>query len=110
MADERQRIERDFDSVVNMTAKEIDGWLDTEESRSVGDGDGGESTGHRSGRRIVEILGKKKSDRTDSDLEHMRKVSRYVKRHLAQGPQRKEDVADSRWRYSLMNWGHDPLK
>ena len=22
----------------------------------------------------------------------------------------KDDVEHSRWRYSLMNWGHDPLK
>ena len=39
----------------------------------------------------------------------MRKVVGYVKRHGQQRPQHK-DVEDSRWRYSLMNWGHDPLK
>jgi Protein of unknown function (DUF3140) len=38
----------------------------------------------------------------------MRKVTGYVKRHLNQKPQ--HGVEDSRWRYSLMNWGHDPLK
>ena len=110
MAGDRDGVEQDFETAVNMTAKEIEAWLDTEESRSVGDGDGGESTGHRSGRRIVKILRKKKSDRSDADLEHMRKVAGYVKRHLAQGPEKKEDVEDSRWRHSLMNWGHDPLK
>jgi hypothetical protein len=36
-------------------------------------------------------------------------VHGYVPRHLAQRPD-KEDVATSRWRYSLMDWGHDPLK
>ena len=40
----------------------------------------------------------------------MVKVVGYVHRHLAQGPQNKADVPESRWRYSLMNWGHDPLK
>jgi hypothetical protein len=30
-------------------------------------------------------------------------------RHLAQRPT-KERIEDSRWRYSLMNWGHDPCK
>jgi hypothetical protein len=39
----------------------------------------------------------------------MRKVHGYVARHLAQQPA-KEDVETSKWRYSLMNWGHDPLK
>ena len=38
----------------------------------------------------------------------MRKVVGYVHRHLAQGGP-KEGVDESRWRYSLMNWGHDPL-
>jgi len=92
-----------------MTATEIERWLGTDESKAVGDSDGGESTGHRSGRRIVEILEKKKSERTDADREHMRKVSGFVKRHLAQRPE-KEEIEGSRWRYSLMNWGHDPLK
>ena len=75
---------------------------------AVSDGHGGESQGHESGRRIVEILGKKKSDHTDDDIDHMRKVNGYVKRHLKQRPTK--DVEDSKWRYSLMNWGHDPLK
>ncbi len=109
MADETLEVERDFDASVNMTATEIERWLGMDESKAVGDSDGGESTGHRSGRRIVEILEKKKSERTDADREHMRKVSGFVKRHLAQRPE-KEEIEGSRWRYSLMNWGHDPLK
>ena len=99
----------DWNDAVNMTAHEIEQWLDTDESKEVGDkSDGGESTGHRSGRRIVDILGKKKGDLTDSDVEWMHKVVGYVHRHRAQGPS--DDVEHSRWRYSLMNWGNDPLK
>jgi hypothetical protein len=94
-------------NAVNMTAKELEGWLDTDESKSVGQGDG-ESVGHRSGRRIVDLLGTKKGDLTDSDVEHMRKVVGYVHRHLEQRPS--GDVTETRWRYSLMNWGHDPVK
>lgn len=110
MAADARQVEREFDQAVNMTAKELDRWLATEESRAVGEGDGGESTGHRSGRRIVKILEKKTSERSDSDREHMRKVTGYVKRHRAQGPDKREDVEESRWRHSLMNWGLDPLK
>ncbi|RCK71319.1 DUF3140 domain-containing protein [Desertihabitans brevis] len=97
-----------FDEAVNMTPKELEEWLETEESKSVGQSEGGESTGHRSGRRIVELLRTRKGDLTDDDFDHMRKVNGYVKRHLAQRPD--GDVTDTRWRYSLMNWGHDPLK
>jgi len=93
-----------------MTAAELEKWLATDESRSVGQKDGGgESTGHESGRRIVELLRTKKADLGADDLARMRKVHGYVQRHLAQEPAT-EDVETSRWRYSLMNWGHDPLK
>ena len=99
----------DWKDAVNMTASEIERFLDTDESKRVGDkGSGGESTGHRSGRRIVEILRSKKGDLTDADAQHMRKVVGYVHRHLAQKPS--GDVKDSDWRHSLMNWGHDPMK
>ena len=45
-----------------MTAHQLEAWLEMEESKKVGykDGGQGESVGHHSGRRIVEILGKKK--------------------------------------------------
>jgi hypothetical protein len=98
----------DWNEAVNMTAKELEGWLQTEDSTSVGQEEGGESTGHRSGRRIVEILGTRKADLTEDDAAHMRKVVGYVHRHLAQRPD--GDVTDTAWRYSLMNWGHDPVK
>jgi hypothetical protein len=98
----------EFAEAVNMTASELKRWLETDESKSVGQSDGGESVGHHSGRRIVEILGKRKADLTDADEQHMAKVVGYVHRHLAQRPS--GDVEDTRWRYSLMNWGHDPLK
>ena len=109
--DDADTIRREFADAVNMTAGELEKWLDTSESQSVGQKSGGsaESTGHESGRRIVELLRTRKADLSDDDLAHMRKVHGYVQRHLAQEPQ-KEDVERSKWRYSLMNWGHDPLK
>ncbi|MDX6365505.1 MAG: hypothetical protein QOK30_581 [Nocardioidaceae bacterium] len=99
----------DWQDAVNMTAKELEDFLGSDESKSVGDkSSGGESTGHASGRRIVEIQRTKKADLTDDDAAHMREVVGYVHRHLAQRPS--GDVADTKWRYSLMNWGHDPTK
>ena len=111
MADEHDEIRTQFSEAVNMTAAELQKWLDSDESQSVGQKSGGtgESTGHESGRRIVELLHTKKADLTDDDLAHMKKVHGYVARHLAQEPG-EEDIASSKWRYSLMNWGHDPLK
>jgi Protein of unknown function (DUF3140) len=101
----------EFTDAVNMTPHELERWLETDESQGVGQksSEGSESVGHESGRRIVQLLGTEKSELTDDDHAHMAKVVAYVHRHLAQEPT-KEDVATSRWRYSLMNWGHDPLK
>lgn len=100
----------DFKKAVNMTVGQIEKWLQTKESRSVGfrGSEGSESVGHRSGRRIIKILGKKQGDLTESDFKHMAKVTGYVQRHLAQRPE--GDVTETPWRYSLMNWGHDPDK
>ena len=112
--DEQQETYEAFGDLVNMAPKELEEWLETDDSQSVGDtgGDdgGGESTGHAMGRRIVEIKRTKKADLSGDDYEAMRKVCGYIKRHAAQGPEKEADKKDSPWRYSLMNWGHDPLK
>ena len=104
-------VEKQFGEAVNMKASELEKWLGSDESKSVGakGGEDRESTGHESGRRIVEILGKHKADLDDEDEEQMKRTVSYVHRHLAQKPT-KESIEDSKWRYSLMNWGHDPLK
>lgn len=105
---DRGRTIDEFGDAVNMTPRGLKDWLGTEESKRVGQSDGdGESVGHASGRRIVELLEKRKADLADDDVAHMRKVVGYVHRHLKQRPS--GDVTDTPWRYSLMNWGHDPL-
>ena len=101
--DDRQQTIDEFKGSVNMTRKELADWLQTDESRSVGQWEG-ESKGHESGRRIVGLLEKNKSDYTDDDLDHMKKVNSYVKRHLGQGS--KSNPEDSKWRYSLINFPH----
>ena len=108
---DRERVRKDFARAVNMSADELAKWLATAESRQVGwkgvDGSRQESVGHASGRRIVEILTTAPQDLTDADYAHMRKVVGFVRRHRAQEP---ANTVTSRWRYSLMNWGHDPLR
>lgn len=106
--DERKQTWDEFRELVNMQPAALEKWLTSEQSQSAGQHvDGGESTGHASGRRIVKILRARRSDLSDDDYQHMRKVVGYVRRHLAQRPS--GDVRDTRWRHSLMNWGHDPL-
>jgi hypothetical protein len=118
MTDDRQQDTlTEFRRVVNMSPAALRHWLGSHESRTVGMTPGGErvdesrseeSVGHRMGERIVEIKARKAAALTEQDYEDMRKVIGYVHRHLAQRPS--GDVEDTRWRKSLMNWGHDPMK
>ncbi|OBI48280.1 DNA-binding protein [Mycobacterium kyorinense] len=109
MANDDDATWNQFHNTVNMTARELEKWLETDESHGVGQKRRGqESTGHVSGRRIVAILKSKRSELSADDYAHMRKVVGYAKRHLAQRPS--DDIQETDWRYSLMNWGHDPAK
>ena len=114
---DRAQIARDFRQAVNMTPAALRKWLDSEASRSVGmthEGEkvthegGEESVGHEMGRTILALKAKKTAELADDDYAAMRKVVGYVHRHGKQRPD--GDVSDTRWRKSLMNWGHDPLK
>lgn len=110
--EERRQIYEEFSNRVNMTPEELDEWLETDESQSVGwKKEGDESVGHASGRRIAAIKRKERDELDDDDFAHMKKVNGYVARHCAQRPERSRDeLASMAWRYSLMNWGHDPLR
>jgi hypothetical protein len=106
---DRNRIAQGFAAAVNMSAGEIEDWLATAESWGVGfrkDG-ANESIGHASGRRIAAILRTPEPERDADDYAHMRRVVGFIRRHRAQEP---ANPVTSRWRYSLMNWGCDPLK
>lgn len=107
---DQSEVRKTFAQAVNMSAAELETWLKAAHSKGVGfHRDGAkESVGHASGRRIVAIKRKRAADLTAADYRHMNKVIGYVHRHLAQRP--KGDVSETRWRRSLMNWGHDPLK
>jgi len=116
-ADERRNIAREFKTLVNMTPAALGDWLKTSESQSVGMTHEGEkvtepgeqeAVGHEMGRHILVLQAKKAAELSDDDFAAMRKVVGYVHRHVKQRPE--GDVTETRWRKSLMNWGHDPLK
>jgi hypothetical protein len=107
-SDRARSLER-FRAAINMSADEIEAWLDTPESRRVGHTRPGaaESIGRAAARETVRILRTPEPELTEEDYLHMRKVAGYVARHRAQEP---ANPFTSRWRWSLMNWGHDPLR
>lgn len=122
MVKDDQDVIAEFNEYVNMTASELEKWLKSEESSEAGwrkdDGDG-KSVGQESGEKIIEILKanpKKDPEKyTEDQIQHMRKVASYCKRHLAQesaGLKDKdpEEAKKTKSYISLKNWGHDPLK
>ena len=106
---DRAAIGAAFAAVVNMSADEIEEWLDTPESRRVGFTRPGEdeSVGRQAGRRIAAILRADPAELDDEEYRLMRKAVGLIRRLGAQAP---ENMVTSRWRYALMNWGHDPLR
>ena len=108
--DDERKIRQAFEALQNLEPAELAQWLETAESRKVGMVRRGEteSVGRQSARRILAIRATPVEDLGDADYDHMKKVIGYCRRHLAQRPY--GDVSRTRWRYSLMNWGHDPLR
>ena len=108
--DEERAIRKDFEALVNLEPAELEAWLKTPQSHKVGMTRRGEteSVGRQSARKILAIRAKRVADLTEADYRHMKKVIGYCRRHLAQRPW--GDVQNTRWRWSLMNWGHDPLR
>jgi hypothetical protein len=116
-AAERKSIVAAFKQAVNMTPAKLRAWLATEASKTVGMTKAGQkvtpeaeghSVGHGMGERILALKAKKAAELDEDDYAAMRKVVGYVHRHGKQRP--KGDVTHTRWRHSLMNWGHDPLR
>ena len=114
-AEEKRTIQAEFNRLVNIPPAKLRKWLQSDESRSVGMTQDGErvtgagqpeAVGHHMGERILEIRAAKHADWTDDDYADMRKVVGYIHRHSAQRPH--GDISGTRWRKSLMNWGHDP--
>ena len=98
---------QDFHRVVNMTSRELDEWLRVrsadEESEALPD-----QAGTETGRHVLNILGKRRTDLTDDDVRVMQNV---VDRVLAERRDDLEPTAgEAHWRYRLMSMGHDPLK
>lgn len=97
----------EFHRVVNMTSRELREWLavrDAGEAAEVPPDQAGSETG----RQVLGILGKRRTDLTGQDAAVMEKVVRKVH------DERREDLeptaGQAAWRHRLMTLGHDPLK
>lgn len=95
----------EFHQVVNMPSEQLRGFLmsDAADERGVLPDEpdlGMDSTG----RRIVEVLMKRKVDLTRDDVALMEQVSQRIRALTADG-----EPTDAQRRHELMRLGHDPL-
>lgn len=98
---------KEFHTVVNMTSAELQEWLLVEAAGEQTEGVP-EQDEPALGHRVLRILGKRRTDLTEDDVQVMQKVVDIVR------SQRRVDLepvaGDANWRHRLMRIGHDPLK
>ena len=97
----------EFHRVVNMTSRELRDWLAVVSADELFE-TAPDQAGTETGRHVLAILGKRRTDLTPDDVRVMNKVIRKVL------DERREDLepvaGQAAWRHKLMTMGHDPLK
>ncbi|CAM5616105.1 DUF3140 domain-containing protein [Streptomyces fumanus] len=97
----------DFHRVVNMTSAELADWLRVRDAGETTEPLPGEA-GPATGRHVLAILRKRRTDLTEDDVRVMREVVETV---TAETDVENEPAAqDADRRHRLMTLGHDPLK
>jgi uncharacterized protein DUF3140 len=98
----------DFHRVVNMTSQELSEWLKTQSAHENSE-ELPENAITGTGRQVLAILQKHRTDVIRDDVRVMRRVVRLVNEK-----RREEDLTptagNAPWRHRLMSVGHDPLK
>lgn len=97
----------EFHKVVNMTSRELQEWLSVESAGEEVE-ELPDKAGRPTGRRVLEVLGKRRTDLTEDDVRVMEHVVGVIRSQRAAELDPKAGSAE--WRHSLMDIGHDPLK
>ncbi|MEU9827462.1 DUF3140 domain-containing protein [Micromonospora chersina] len=97
----------DFHAEVNVPSEKLRQWLLTRGSGEEAFGPGPDLDLPEPGRRILQVLTKRKVDLTQDDIEVMRDAIERIRALTAAKPSRGN--ADDEWRHSLLDLGHDVL-
>jgi hypothetical protein len=97
----------EFHLVVNMTSRELEDFLRTDAAREDSEAFP-DQAGSPTGQQVLHILGKRRSDATDEDVEVMEAVIGTVR--AERGEDLESTAGDDTWRRRLMSIGHDPLR
>ncbi|KKK01316.1 DUF3140 domain-containing protein [Micromonospora sp. HK10] len=97
----------DFHAEVNVPSEQLRQWLLTRGSGEEAFGPNPDLDLPEPGRRILQVLTKRKVDLTPDDIEVMREAVDRIRELTAAKPGRGN--ADDEWRHSLLDLGHDVL-
>lgn len=97
----------DFHRLVNMSAPELREWLEETSEAVETYPDEPDVDLRMLGERTLEIMGKRRVEVTDADVEVMAEVVDEIGELLENRPQ--EPAARGAWRDMLMTLGHDPI-
>ncbi|WP_026874800.1 DUF3140 domain-containing protein [Jiangella gansuensis] len=104
---ETEELWQRFHDVVNMTSRELVDWLGVQADLDAPRP--GPVERAQLGDAVVGILGKRRTDLTDDDLDAMRKVIEVVETET-DGVTKEQILSDERRRHRLMTVGHDPFR
>jgi len=97
-----------FHALVNMSSPELRDWL-------LNTPDGVDTYApepdvdvHELGLQVLQVLDKRRTDLTRSDIELMREVADLISSRLTNPPD--DDINNEPWRDTLMTLGHDPTR
>jgi hypothetical protein len=119
--DEKRSLYKEWEKLVNMSAKELSDFIDSEEGEEAGlsrkeagkAGAGGKKikSGRDSARAIVRMLERPMAKWTDNDWEWAGRQVNFINRMKgAEGPTKDEKGRPTRKTLALKIWGHDPEK
>lgn len=121
MDDEKRKLYKEWEKLVNMSAKELSNFIDSEEGEEAGlsrkeAGKAGSSggkikSGRDSARAIVRMLERPMAKWSENDWEWAGRQVNFINRMKgAKGPTKDEDGKPTRKTLALKIWGHDPEK
>jgi|SRR4051812_6358358 Protein of unknown function (DUF3140) len=97
----------EFHHVVNMSSRELAEWLRTRDADETTE-PLPDQAGRDRGREVLDVLGKRRTDLTDHDVQVMEHVVDIVRNQRTATLDPK--AGDAAWRHNLMDVGHDPLR
>lgn len=98
----------EFHRLVNMTSRDLSEWLRVQSADETTE-ELPDQSGDDLGRRVLGVLGKRRGDLTQEDVDAMAAVVDVVRRERGEDPL-EPTAGEEEWRRRLMDVGHDPLR